>query len=196
MKFFIPLICILILTSCFWQSDIVNPSDREGDILLNHYFFLGRWVLIDRSHIMTAAHVIEPCRKSSSVCGFYSKNIGGEYGFTQIPEKWDSDTLTIEIHPVTMDIPEISVVPVWSSEWVFIYSHSWTPGILSWTILEKNARYYAYGTTLSGQLLRGAMIDIVVPEGESGTPVWNTKWELIGVMSAIDAIGKRGYIAY
>ena len=46
---------------------------------------------------------------------------------------------------------------------------------LSGSILNPHAPYYAYTKSLSGYMLTGAMSDIVVREGESGTPVWNTK---------------------
>ena len=196
MKIWTFLIPLFILSACVQDMSIVSRSDRIGEIVLDGDFVLGKGVLLDNVHILTAKHVVTSCQKQLDRCAFRN-TVFGTHRFITFSEVYDDhrDILQIEVTPIPRDIPSIWLVPFEKNESIYI-EHSGITSVLSGSVLESNTPYYAYTKSLSGYMLTGAMTDIVVREGESGTPVWNIKWELIGVMSAIDAIGKRGYIAY
>ncbi len=62
-------------------------------------------------------------------------------------------------------------------------------------ILSENASYIGYDVTLSGRVFTWALeTDIVLLPWESGTPLWTSRGELLGVMSAVDNDLRRGYI--
>ncbi len=62
-------------------------------------------------------------------------------------------------------------------------------------IISLSGSYVGYDTTLSGTTFTWAIeIDIVLEPWASGTPIWTLSGWLIGIMSASDDIGKRGYI--
>ncbi len=196
MKIWTFLIPILILSACVQDMSIVSRSDRIGEIVLGGDFVLGKGVLLDNVHILTAKHVVTSCQKQLDRCAFRNTMFWNNT-FMKFSQNYDPfrDIIQIEITPIPRDIPSIWLVPFEKNDSIYI-EHSGMASRLSGSILNPHAPYYAYTKSLSGYMLTGAMSDIVVREGESGTPVWNTKWELVGVMSAIDTEKWYGYIAY
>lgn len=196
MKIWTFLILLLILSACIREMPIISRFDRMGEIVLDRDFVLGKWVLLDNAHILTAKHVVTSCQKQLDRCAFrnamFWKNT-----FMTFSQNYDPlrDIIQVAIIPIPRDIPGIWLVPLEKNESIYI-EHSGAEGRISGSILNPHVPYYAYTKSLSGYMLTGAMTDIIVREGESGTPVWNIKWELIGVMSAIDTEKWYGYIAY
>ena len=62
-------------------------------------------------------------------------------------------------------------------------------------ILSEDASYIGYDTTLSGRVFTWALeTDIVLLPWESGTPLWTSSGELLGVMSAVNKEEKKGWV--
>ncbi len=174
-------IFLLFLASCRAQSDIERRLSIV-DIMDRNFSHVGRWVRLDSAHVLTVAHVYEECSPSCFINGTISLS------WVSNPQR-DTALLMTSRYPVdslTYAEPQLgeAVVVLWS-------------GGLSTTgtILSLSGNYIGYDGSLSGRLILWAIeTDIVLSPGESGSPVWTVRGELIWVMSAVDIAGKRGWV--
>ncbi len=180
MKIFFSIL-LLVLSSCGVGSDI-SRGFLTVDIIDRNLSPVGKWVRIDSEHVLTASHVYEKCAPSCSVDGSLAHS-----GWS-IPEKDIAIIRTShqDASPIIYSFP-------WLHDVVMISGSGWV--ILTGTVLSLSGNYIGYDTTLSGRVISGAIeTDIVLSPGESGSPVWTVRGELIWVMSAVDTEGKRWWV--
>ncbi len=103
----------------------------------------------------------------------------------------DTSILEVDLGNDYAPIPEVSEGELTVWEPVLILTET---GRVQGHILGLSQDYLGYDATLSGKLLSWTVVtDIIVDHGESGTPIWTLSGKLIGVMSAVDTLGKRSY---
>jgi hypothetical protein len=185
------LICITIFSSCS-EKEGIDPRDYIVDISTWEWRHIGYGVIRDNITLMTAWHVYRECQYIS--CRYRWKDGETiEMLWSTESEKW-KDLTYIGITHRDMLSPTIS-------EWErsqAIYTLISRSG--SWQrreghIISLSGSYIWYDGSLSWSLFAGAIeTDIVLEKWESGTPVWTLSWDLIGVMSASDERGKRGWV--
>ena len=209
MKYLLPLILFSFLVSC----SQANLSDAELRMRIVEIHSTGRggvhgrWVILSPGVILTSRHVVEDCRDPSYSWTWETPSRGCSVSI----EWWQQSISTLVFPDTRRDIATLSYIregnlkkswydalPLVSS-WSLIIGQEiytlTTTGRIMGKILALAPSYIGYDVSLSWRLLSWSiMSDIVLGPGESGTPVWTWSGMLIGVMSAVDPIGKRSYI--
>lgn len=188
------LICIFscfLLFSCSKNSDI-DIRDRIVSIEAEDGRAIGKWVIRESETLLTATHVYDQCLKT--LCRYRNPYFGDiSIDTTRISTRWDM-TILRPSSPLQI----LSLTTASGHTWDPIFALVMLSG--SWqrvdgSILGEDVSYIGYDENLAGRVYSGALeTDIVLSPGESGTPIWNEQWELIGIMSASDAFNKRGWI--
>ncbi len=186
---FVPLI---ILSGCMspqridLRDHIVDIWDRDGQSI-------WRGVMTDDATLMTVTHVLRECQK---VRCRYTSSV------------WDRlllDDHILDIHgdKVTLPLslgswlvaPIYYEIPLVGMSVYALVSRSGSWSRIDGKIVSVESEYIAYDTSLSGTLFTWAiMTDILLEKWESGTPIWSLSGWLIGVMSAVDREGKKGWV--
>ncbi len=200
---FIPM--LLIIASCSHDRGPLSEQTLRSRIVdiesTQPYGSAGKWVILSTGHILTSRHVVERCARwwdmsLSWSTGFLCRVLlnGQKYPIHEIhfpdPSR-DIALLEADLEQYYPLIPELSELELTAWESVFILTAT---GRISGSIIGLAQDYIGYDATLSWRTLSGTVVtDIVVDRGESGTPIWTTAGEFIGVMSAVDRVGKRSY---
>ncbi len=208
MKFSIfAIISLFLMTSCSQQIIQSDPRSRIVHIGSQSMAWVhGKWVILRSWLVLTSRHVVEKCTN------WVQKNESWIYSahwcFILFPDTKKSSIESIEFPDSSRDMARVSYLSAWTSsfseispKWIWqltlgenirVYTQT---DIIEGKILEFDSSYIGYDSTLSGKLLSWSVVtDIILPPGESGMPIWTRSGELIGVVSAVDTVGKRSYI--
>ncbi len=190
-------VCLMI-SSC--QSDIsraeISPADRIAEIYLESGYKVWEWVLYTHDTILTAWHVVAKNQKYYVMREWDDSR--EKMQIKNITLSLDSDIAHVLVEKpldISWELPPLDTSYILGTPIYALVSRSWSLIRVEGNILSLDANYIGYDVSLSGRVFTGALeTDIVLETGESGTPIWTFSGWLIGVMSAVDRGGKRGYV--
>lgn len=194
---FLSIFLLCILSWCnsgnsISEREIIN---RTVDITSSQIAGVhGKWVILENGKILTSRHVVKNCGSGCSLEIQWQKYPIGSIDFPDarkdiayVSFSGSSDFSTLSLLNGEKISTGQSIVSYLS------LSGSWQK--VDGKILGIDTPYIAYDNSLSWTLLSGSILtDIILSPGESGTPIWTASWELVGVMSAVDNVGKRSYV--
>ncbi len=192
MKYLFLSIFFVLLSGC-GETSFHTIEDRIISISDTLGYPIGRWVLVNDEVLMTATHVFYECRKTACRYTLMSRALSVH---TDSPLDIQGDRVLLSIQSLDESryllryetpLPDMSIHALVSR------SGSWSR--IDGKILAIDQKYMAYDRVLSGRVFTwGIETDIVLEKGESGSPIWSNSGWLIGVMSAVDREGRRGWV--
>ncbi len=191
MKYLFCIVACSLLSSACGRVEHMSPIDRSVTVVWKNNTILGNGVLLWDATLLTATHILRDCEESS--CQFLHQ------GNVLIPRggpplvRWDITRLPLMSSPG--DPVEVSPSPQ-NGDHVFLYrSLSGTMILASATVIDTDASYIWYNKSLATHASSWAIvIDLWLSLWESGTPIWDERSRLIGIVSATDQEKGVSYI--
>lgn len=177
-------IFLLLLSSCSYPKALELPSEKIR-VFQSGERIIGYGVDIWWGYTLTATHVLEDCKKGWCTLSHTSIENYNIFHYAEVSYLGVSATL-----------PKYVFARPKRGEWIYLFrSQSGRLMRHDGVITALDQSYYAYDENFSGRVYTGAIaIDILLEKGESGTPVWTSSWELLGIISASNQTTSTSYV--